>query len=46
VVSSASLKLLIFLLAISISACASSRLAFHMMYCAYKLDKQADNIET
>ena len=32
VVSSAYLRLLIFLLAILIPACASSRLAFHMMY--------------
>jgi len=26
------------------SACASSSLAFHMMYSAYKLNKQGDNI--
>ena len=45
VVSSAYLRLLIFLLAISISACASSSLAFLMMYSAYKLNKQGDNIE-
>ena len=37
VVSSAYLRLLIFLLAILIPACASSSLAFHMMYSAYKL---------
>ena len=45
VVSSAYLRLLIFLLAILIPACASSTLAFHMMYFAYKLDKQGDNIQ-
>ena len=38
VVSSAYLRLLVFLLAIFISACASSTLAFHMMYSAYKLN--------
>ena len=37
VVSSAYLRLLIFLLAVLIPACASSSLAFHMMYSAYKL---------
>ena len=36
VASSAYLRLLIFLLAILIPACASSRLAFRMMYLAYK----------
>ena len=45
VVSSAYLKLLIFLLAILIPACASSSLAFHMKYSAYKLNKQGDNIQ-
>ena len=35
VVSSAYLRFLIFLLAILIPACASSSLAFHMMYSAY-----------
>ena len=45
VVSSAYLRLLIFLLAILIPACASSRPAFLMMYSAYKLKKQADNIQ-
>ena len=44
-VSSAYLRLLIFLLAILIPACASSSLAFHMMYSAYKLNKQSDNIQ-
>ena len=44
VVSSAYLRLLIFLLAILIPACASSSLAFHMMYSAYKLNKQGENI--
>ena len=46
VVPSAYLRLLIFLLAILIPACASSSLAFHMMYSAYKLNKQGDNIQT
>ena len=45
VVSSAYLKLLIFLLAILIPACASSSPAFHMMYSVYKLNKQGDNIQ-
>ena len=44
VVSSAYLRLLIFLPAILIPACASSSPAFHMMYSAYKLNKQGDNI--
>ena len=44
-VSSACLRLLIFLLAILIPACASSSLVFHMMYSAYKLNKQGDNIQ-
>jgi len=30
--------------AILIPACASSSLAFHMMYSAYKLNKEGDNI--
>ena len=46
VVSSAYLRLLIFLLAILIPAWASSSLAFHMMYSAYKLNKQGDNIQS
>ena len=45
VVSSAYLRLLIFLLAILIPACASSSLAFCVMYCAYKLNKQGNNIQ-
>ena len=45
VVSSAYLRLLIFLLAILIPACASSSLAFRTMYSAYKLNKQGDNIQ-
>ena len=45
VVSSAYLKLLIFLPTILIPACASSRPAFLMMYSAYKLNKQGDNIQ-
>ena len=44
VVSSAYLRLLIFLLAILIPDRASSSLAFHMMYSACKLNKQGDNI--
>ena len=44
VVSSAYLKLLIFLPAILIPACASSSPVFLMMYSAYKLHKQGDNI--
>ena len=45
VVSSAYLRLLIFLLAILIPACASFSPAFCMMYSAYKLNKQGDNIQ-
>ena len=45
VVSSAYLRLLIFLSAILISAYASSSLAFCMMYSPYKLNKQGDNIQ-
>ena len=45
VVSSSYLRLLIFLPAILIPACASSSPAFHMMYSAYKLNKQCDNIQ-
>ena len=44
VVSSAYLRLLIFLSAILIPVCASSSPAFLMMYSAYKLNKQGDNI--
>ena len=44
-VSSAYLRLLIFLLAILIPACASSSPAFLIMYSAYKLNKQGDNIQ-
>ena len=43
--SSAYLRLLIFLLTILIPACASHSLAFCMMYSAYKLNKQGDNIQ-
>ena len=46
VVSSGYLQLFIFLWAILIPACASSSLAFHMMYSAYKLNNQGDNIQT
>ena len=45
VVSSAYLRLLIFLPAILIPAYVSSSLAFCMMYSAYKLNKQDDNIK-
>ena len=44
VISSAYLRLLIFLLVILIPACASSSPAFHMMYSACKLNNQGDNI--
>ena len=39
------MRLLIFLPAILIAACASSSLAFFMLYSAYKLNKQGDNIQ-
>ena len=45
VVSSAYLRLLIFLLVILIPACVSYSPAFLMMYSAYKLNKQGDNIQ-
>ena len=45
VVSSAYLRLLIFLPAILIPACASSSPAFHMMCSAYELKKEGDDIE-
>ena len=45
VVSSAYLRLLIFLPAILIPICASSSLTFLMMYCAYKLNKQGDSMQ-
>jgi len=45
VVSSAYLRLLIFLPAILMPACASSSPAFLMMYSAYKLNNQSDNIQ-
>ena len=45
VVSSAYLRLLIFLLAILIPARASSSPTFHMKYSTYKLNKQGDNIQ-
>ena len=45
VVSPAYVRLLIFLPAILIPACASSSPSFHMMYTAYKLNKQGDNIQ-
>ena len=46
VVSSAYLRLLIFHPAVLIPACASSTPAFHMIYFAYKLNKQGDNIQS
>ena len=45
VVSSDYLKLLMFLPAILIPACASSSPEFLIMYSAYKLNKQGDNIQ-
>ena len=45
VVSSAYLRLLIFLLPILIPACVSSSPAFLLMYSAYKLNKQGDDIQ-
>ena len=39
------LRLLIVLPTHLISVCASSSLAFPMIYCAYKLNKQGDNIQ-
>ena len=45
VVSSAYLRLLIFLPALLISAWVSSSSAFPMMHSAYKLNKQGDNIQ-
>ena len=45
VVSSGYLRVFIFLLAILIPACDSSSPAFHMMYSAFKLNKQGDNIQ-
>ena len=45
VMLSAYLRLLIFLPAILIPACASSNPAFCMMYSAYKLNKQGDSIQ-
>ena len=45
VVSSAYLRLLIFLPGILIPAWASFSLAFYMMYSAYKFNKQDDNIQ-
>ena len=45
VVSSAYLRLLLFLPAILIASSESSSPAFHMMYSAYKFNKQGDNIQ-
>ena len=45
VVSSAYLRLLLFPLAILILTCASFSLVFHMMYSAYKLNKQGEKIQ-
>ena len=46
VMSSAYLRLLIFLSVILIPACVSFSMAFHMMFYAYRLNNQGDNIET
>ena len=46
VVSSAYLRLLIFLPAILIPVCGSSSLAFHMMYSASMLNERGDNIQS
>ena len=45
VVSSACLRLLLFLPVILIPACASSSPAFLMMYSTYKVNKQGDNLQ-
>jgi len=45
VISSVYLRVLIFLPAILIPACASSSLEFRMIYSVYKLNKQGDNIQ-
>ena len=45
VVSSAYLRLLIFVPAILIPSCASSSPAFHVLYSAYKLNKPGDNVQ-
>ena len=45
VVSSAYLRLMIVLLAILLPACASFSSTFHMMYSAFTLNKQGDNIQ-
>ena len=44
VVTSGYLKLLIFLPAVLILACVSSKPAFRLMYCEYKLNKQGDSM--
>ena len=45
VVSFTYLRLMIFLQTFLISVCDSSSLTFHMMYFAYKLNEQGDNIQ-
>ena len=45
VVSFEYMRLLIFFPEILIPACALSSLTFHMMYSAYKVNKQSDNIQ-
>ena len=45
VVSSVYLRLLIFLPAILVPACAASSPIFHVMYPAYKINKHSDNIQ-
>ena len=46
VVSSTYLKLLVFLLAVLILLCDLPSPAFHIMYSAYRLNKQGDNIQS
>ena len=43
--TSAYLRLLILVSAVLIPTCDSSSQAFHVMYCAYKLNKHSDNIQ-
>ena len=45
VVSSACLRLLVFLPSILIPVCASTSLAFHTIYSAYKLNRQGDYLQ-
>ena len=45
IMSSGYLRLLLFLPAILIPACAPSSAAFHMIYSSYKSNKQGENIQ-